>query len=247
MKCFTISPANAPENHGLPWPELIRGTLIKRYKRFMADVLLSSSGQVVTAHCPNSGSMKTCCDPGRPVYISESSNPARRLRYTWELIEMPTSLVGVNTSVPNRLVKESILNGVIPAFREYETIRAEVPCGSDSRLDLMLERPGNRCFIEIKNCTLIEGSTACFPDAITARGLKHLVMLQELFDAGDRAVIFFLVQRSDATEFRPADHIDPQYGRELRSAVSNGVEVFCYDVTISLTRIALNKCIPVVL
>jgi sugar fermentation stimulation protein A len=122
-----------------------------------------------------------------------------------------------------------------------------VPCGSDSRLDLMLERPGNRCFIEIKNCTLIEGSTACFPDAITARGLKHLVMLQELFDAGDRAVIFFLVQRSDATEFRPADHIDPQYGRELRSAVSNGVEVFCYDVTISLTKIALNKCIPVIL
>jgi sugar fermentation stimulation protein A len=247
MKYFTISSTNTSKNHGLHWPKLIEGTLVKRYKRFMADVLLSSSGQIVTAHCPNSGSMKTCCDPGRPVYLSESLNPARRLHYTWELIEMPTSLVGVNTSVPNRLVRESIQNGVIPEFREYETVRAEVPCGSHSRLDLMLERPDNRCFIEIKNCTLIEGTTASFPDAITARGLKHLVKLQELVDSGDRAVIFFLVQRSDATEFKPADHIDPKYGRELRSAVSNGVEVFCYDVTISLAKISLNKPIPVLL
>jgi sugar fermentation stimulation protein A len=160
---------------------------------------------------------------------------------------MPASLVGVNTSVPNRLVRESIQNGVIPEFREYETVRAEVPCGSHSRLDLMLERPGNRCFIEIKNCTLIEGTTASFPDAITARGLKHLVMLQELVNSGDRAVIFFLVQRSDATEFRPADHIDPQYGRELRAAIANGVEAFCYDVTITLEKIALNKPIPLIL
>lgn len=227
-------------NRGLPWAKLIEGTLIRRYKRFMADVLLSG-GETVTAHCPNSGSMKSCCEPGRTVYLSLSENPNRRLPYTWELIDMESSLVGVNTGVPNKLVRQSVIDAVIPELIGYETIRSEVRCGANSRLDLLLENPGKRCFVEVKNCTLVDGDAAFFPDAVTTRGLKHLMELQDLLKSGDRAVMFFLVQRMDAAVFRPADHIDPAYGRELRRAANNGVELLCYDVTINFTNIAINR------
>ena len=156
---------------------------------------------------------------------------------------MPFSLVGVNTLIPNRLVKQSIMDGVIPELLGYEKIRSEVRCGLHSRLDLVLERPGSSCFVEVKNCTLIEDGTAYFPDAVTTRGLKHLVELQELVKSGHRAVIFFLIQRMDAVVFRPADRIDPVYGLELRKAVNNGVEILCYDVIISLENIAINKAV----
>jgi sugar fermentation stimulation protein A len=226
----------------LQWPPLIKGTLVKRYKRFMADVMLAD-GEIVTAHCPNSGSMRSCCEPDRPVYLSRSSNPNRRLAYTWELIEMPASLVGVNTAIPNKLVKQSIIDGAIRELLGYETIRTEVRCGLNSRLDLVLDNADERCFIEVKNCTLIEGGLATFPDAVTTRGLKHLVELQSLVKAGSRAVIFFLVQRMDATAFGPADRIDPAYGIELRKARNNGVEVLCYDVSITLESIRINKAV----
>ncbi|MBI5251333.1 MAG: DNA/RNA nuclease SfsA [Desulfomonile tiedjei] len=231
---------NPNNNSGLPWPALTKGVLVRRYKRFMADVLLDG-GELVTTHCPNSGSMKSCCEPGRPVYLSRSSNPKRRLAYTWELIEMPSSLVGVNTGVPNKLVRQSVIDEVIPELLGYESVRAEVRYGLNSRLDLLLESPGKSCFVEIKNCTLIDGNVAYFPDAVTTRGLKHLVDLQEIAKSSNRAVIFFLVQRMDASIFRPADHIDPAYGLELRRAMRNGVEILCYDVSISLENIALNK------
>jgi len=239
--------SSQPENSGLPWPDLIGGTLIRRYKRFMADVSLASGGTVVTAHCPNSGSMKSCSEPGRPVYLSRSTNPKRRLLYTWELIDMGSSLVGVNTGVPNRLVKQSILDGIIPELIGYDTVRAEVPCGTNSRLDLVLEGPERSCFVEVKNCTLIDDNVAYFPDAVTTRGLKHLVELQQLVQSGHRGVMFFLVQRMDATSFRPADNIDPAYGLELRSAVRHGVEILCYDVSITLRKISLNERIACLL
>ncbi|MGO9566088.1 MAG: DNA/RNA nuclease SfsA [Desulfomonilaceae bacterium] len=226
---------------GLPWPRLIKGTLIKRYKRFLADVRLGN-GHVVTAHCPNSGSMMGCSEPGRPVYISRSKNPKRRLPYTWEMIEMPSSLVGVNTLVPNRLVKRTLIEGGIEALAGYERVISEVKCSPHSRLDLLLEASeGTRCFIEVKNCTLVEEGIAYFPDAVTERGLKHLVELQELVRLGNRGVIFFLIQRMDASIFKPADHIDPAYGSELRKAASNGVEAMAYDVHITPERITLNK------
>lgn len=217
--------------------------MIRRYKRFMADVLLSG-GETVTAHCPNSGSMKSCCEPGRPVFLSLSANPNRRLPYTWELIDVESSLVGVNTGVPNKLVRQSLIDAVIPELIGYETIRSEVRCGPNSRLDLLLESPEKRCFVEVKNCTLVDGDVAYFPDAVTTRGLKHLLELQDLVKSGDRAVMFFLVQRMDAAVFRPADHIDPAYGLELRRAAGNGVESLCYDVTINLTHIAINRRLP---
>jgi len=226
------------------WPPLLTGTLIQRYKRFMADVKLRN-GHVVTVFCPNSGSMKGCSEPGRTVYLSRSENTARRLRYTWEMIEMPSSLVGVNTIVPNRLVKESILQGSLEPFTGYERVRSEVPYGQNSRIDLLLEGPGSRrCFIEIKNCTLVENGVAYFPDAVTSRGLKHLVEQQNEVNRGHRAVIFYLIQRMDADFFEPADCIDPAYGKELRTAVRNGVELFAYDVKLTLESISLDRRVP---
>jgi sugar fermentation stimulation protein A len=230
----------------LAWPELMEGTLIRRYQRFLADVRLRNA-HVVTAHCPNSGSMKTCAEPGRPVYLSRHDNPKRRLVYTWELIDMGSSLVGVNTLVPNRLVKAAVAAGVIDALAGYDALRSEVKYGESSRIDLLLERAGQKCFVEVKNCTLVVDGSASFPDAVTSRGLKHLVELQAQVQKGHRAVMFFLVQRMDAHVFRPADAIDPAYGKELRRAVQNGVEALAYDVSLDLTGIGLNRCLPIVL
>ena len=228
----------------MTWPPLLAGTLIQRYKRFMADVKLRN-GRVVTVFCPNSGSMKGCSEPGRTVYLSRSANPARRLRYTWEMIQMPSSLVGINTLVPNRLVKETILQGVLEPFLGYEKVFSEVPYGRNSRIDLLLEGPDSRrCYIEIKNCTLVEDRVAYFPDAVTSRGLKHLVELQNEVRRGHRAVCFYLIQRMDADHFAPADWIDPAYGKELRTAVRNGVELLAYDVELTLEHIVLNRRVP---
>lgn len=229
--------------HTIKWPKLIQGTLIQRYQRFKADVK-QRNGHVVTAHCPNSGSMLGCSEPGRRVYLSRHNSPNRRLKYTWEMIEMPTSLVGVNTWVPNLLVKESIIHKKIRALRGYERIRPEVRYGQNSRIDLLLEKGENRCFVEVKNCTLVEDGLAYFPDAVTSRGLKHLLELQKELRKGSRCVMFYLVQRMDAKRFRPADHIDPAYGEELRRAFGNGVEILVYDVFLDLEGISLKRRLP---
>ena len=229
---------------GLEWPPLFPGTLIKRYKRFLADVKLKD-GTVVTAHCPNTGSMQSCSEPGRRVYLSFHDNPKRKLKYTWELIEMPTSLVGTNTLVPNRLVFESAKAGIVPELVGYETIAREVKINDHTRLDLMLtDNDGQRCYGEIKNCTRVNDGVASFPDAVTARGLKHLRELEALVDSGHRGVIFYFIQRMDAEVFKPADRIDPEYGTGLRRAVRGGVEILAYDVSIDLKRIRLNHRIP---
>ena len=159
---------------------------------------------------------------------------------------MPTSLVGVNTLVPNRLVKKAIINHEIPELDGYEDIRSEVKYGHHSRIDLLLSSPKQPvCYVEIKNCTLVENRLAMFPDAVTARGLKHLLELEDQVAAGQRAVMFFLIQRQDAECFRPADHIDPEYGRQLRHARREGVEILVYDVRIDRKQIAINSSIPV--
>jgi sugar fermentation stimulation protein A len=237
-------PSSATDSRGLIWPELIPGTLLKRYKRFLADVKLET-GESVTAHCPNTGSMKGCCEPGRAIYLSSNDNPRRKTKYTWELIAMPTSLVGVNTLVPNRLVFKSIAQKLIPELSGYKHIQREVKIGRQSRLDLMLtDGGGKRCYVEIKNCTLVSDTIARFPDAVTSRGLKHIVELENLSKAGHRCMMFYFIQRMDAQVFRPADHIDAEYGRRLRQAVKNGIEVLAYDVRIDLQGIELNKNIP---
>jgi sugar fermentation stimulation protein A len=231
------------ETGRLRWPKFIKGTLVRRYKRFLADVRLTN-GHLVTAHCPNSGSMLACSEPGRPVYLSRHNDPRRRTKYTWELIEMPTSLVGVNTLVPNRLILASVAAGGVPELKGYDHVRAEVKYGQNSRIDILLEKGARRCFVEIKNCTLVENGVAFFPDAVTSRGLKHLLELQQQVQSGHRSVMFFLVQRMDARVFRPADHIDPAYGQELRKAANKGVEILAYDVTLDPEGIALRSALP---
>jgi sugar fermentation stimulation protein A len=232
---------------GLRWPELIPGKLLKRYKRFVADVKLED-GEIVTAHCPNTGSMQGCCEAGRTVFLSRHDRPNRKHRYTWEMIAMPTSLVGINTLVPNRLVWRSLELKRIPELSEYADIAREVKIGEHSRIDLMLTgRGGDRCYIEIKNCTLVTQGIAQFPDAVTSRGLKHLIELEKLAKAGHRCMMFYFIQRMDAKEFQPADPIDPEYGRRLRQAVEKGIEVLAYDVRIDMQGIELNKNIPCVL
>jgi sugar fermentation stimulation protein A len=229
---------------GLVWPELIPGILVKRYKRFMADVKLAD-GEVVTAHCPNSGSMRECCEPGRRVHLSFHDHPKRKLKYTWELIEMPTSIVGINTLIPNRLVAESIEAGLISDLNGYDNITREVKTSDNTRLDILLSNEdGNRCYVEIKNCTLVKEGVACFPDAVTSRGLKHLVELSSLVSKGFRCVIFYVIQRMDAKTFQPADHIDPAYGKQLRQVLKHGVEILVYDTRIDLKTISLNRKIP---
>ncbi|ABW67902.1 DNA/RNA nuclease SfsA [Desulfosudis oleivorans] len=236
------------QKEGVFWPPLIKGTLIKRYKRFLADVRLGNN-RMVTAHCPNSGSMKACCEPGRPVYISRQNSPARKLKYTWELIDMPGSLVGVNTGIPNALVRRSIEKGYIHPLKGYDRVTPEVKTSAHTRLDLMLEntKTGGRCYVEVKNCTLVENRTASFPDAVTERGKKHLLELQGLAANGHRCAMVFLIQRMDATTFRPADPIDPAYGRTLREVARSGVELYAYDVNIDLERIIIGRRIKIVL
>lgn len=233
---------------GLTWPPLVRGVLIKRYKRFLADVALDN-GDTVTAHCPNSGRMTGCCQPGRPVYLSRHDNPKRKLKFTWELIHMPTSMVGVNTLVPNRLVAHCLRCGALEGFSDYRDVQTEAKINSRTRLDIKLTHPaGDVCFIEIKNCTLVENGVAMFPDAPTARGRKHLAELVRLHRQGARSVIFYLIQRCDASSFEPAAAIDPDYAQGLREAVKKGVEVMAYDVRFDADhgqhRIALNRTLP---
>lgn len=228
----------------ITWPPLIKGALIKRYKRFLADMRLED-GRIITAHCPNSGSMKACCQPGRTVYLSHHDNPKRKLKYTWELIHMPTSMVGVNTQIPNRLTAHAIQSGDVKELAGYQTVRREVKAGTNSRIDILLDAPNRRpCYVEVKNCTMVEDGLATFPDAVTVRGQKHLEELQTLVADGCRCVMFYLIQRMDASRFAPADHIDPDYGKKLRRAAQNGVEILVYDVFIDLEGIRLNKSVP---
>jgi sugar fermentation stimulation protein A len=227
-------------------PPLISGTLVRRYKRFLADVTLDD-GSIVTIHCPNSGSMKGCAAPGSRVFISRSSNPGRIYPFTWELVESDGFWAGINTALPNRLTREAIENGTIVELQGYETICPEVSYGERSRIDLLLEGPAGRCFVEVKNVTLIENSRALFPDAVTTRGQKHLNELMRVVREGDRGVIFFTIQRGDAESLSPADTIDPEYGRLLRLALAGGVEALAYRADISMEEIRLTQRLPVII
>ncbi|MCG8617957.1 MAG: DNA/RNA nuclease SfsA [Desulfobacterales bacterium] len=234
---------------GYELPPLIRGRLVKRYKRFLADVVLED-GSVVTAHCPNSGSMKGCKEEDAPVWISQSDNPKRKLKYTWEVIRTRDSYIGINTMVPNRLVRDAAQHRAIEELAMYSTVRSEVKTSDGTRLDLMLSNDrGECCYVEIKNCTLVEDGLAMFPDAVTTRGQKHLDELVRLKKAGHRAVIFYLIQRMDARCFTPAAAIDPVYAEKLARAVDQGVEIITRDVVIEPEsvpgRIFLRNIIPV--
>lgn len=231
----------------LPQP-LIKGTLVQRYKRFLADVELES-GETITAHVANSGSMMGMKEPGSTVWLSISDNPKRKLKHSWELMEIGDGFVGVNTSRPNHIVEEAISGGQIPELTGYPTLRREVKYGKNSRIDLLLEAEDKPpCYVEVKNVTLSrEAGLAEFPDAVTARGTKHLHELMDQVQAGSRAVMFYLVQRQDCERFSVAADIDPKYGEALREALARGVEMFCYDCHITVEKITVNNRIELAL
>jgi sugar fermentation stimulation protein A len=226
---------------------LVEGRLVRRYKRFLADVELAAGG-AVTAACPNTGSMMGCCEPGSRVWLSESDSPTRKYRHTWEIVESADVLVGINTGLPNRLVREAIEGGVIGELAGYGSIRPEVAFGEErSRVDLLLEdavRPA--CYVEVKNVTAaVTGRIALFPDAVSERGAKHLRELVRLKAQGLRAVLVFCVQRGDVDEVRPADAIDPVYGRTLREAIAAGVAVMAWRAKVTPREIAIASRLAV--
>jgi sugar fermentation stimulation protein A len=227
----------------------LEGILVARYKRFLADVRLAD-GRILTVHCPNSGAMKTCFVPGSTVRISDSQDPKRKLRFTWELSRVGNTWVGINTITPNRAVARWIEGGFIPELSGYPVLRREVRCGSAarSRIDLLLQDPrGSRpdCYVEIKNTTLRAGEYAAFPDAVTARGRKHLLDLAAEAEIGRRSVLFFFVGRSDCIRVRPADEIDPQYGRTLREVVRRGVELLAYRAEFTAQEVRIDVRLPI--
>jgi sugar fermentation stimulation protein A len=234
----------------LPGP-LIRGTLIQRYKRFLADVRLAD-GRLVTATCPNTGSMLGLTAPGSVVWLSESDSPTRKYRHTWELVEAdlgrgPT-LVGINTGHPNRLVAEAIAARRIKALAGYSALRREVRYGRNSRIDLLLEcAQKGLCYVEIKNVHLSRRhGLAEFPDSVTGRGVKHLEEMADMVRAGHRAVMVFLIQRGDARRLAFARDIDPTYGAAFDRASAAGVEAVALRCKMSPEEIVVEKPVPIV-
>jgi sugar fermentation stimulation protein A len=263
----------------MEFPEpLISGRLQRRYKRFLADVVLdagSAGGGEVVAHCANPGSMLGLAEPGSRVWLSPAGNPARKLRWSWELVEVPAQsggqsggqgagsaggcLVGIHTGRANALVGEALAAGRIPELAGYDTLRREVRYGANSRVDFLLERaPGPSgaapaghlppCHLEVKSVTLARGGgLAEFPDAVTARGSKHLAELAAVARQGGRAVLLFLVQRADCARVAVAADIDPAYAAALAQAKADGVEILCYNCRLSPAAIALDARLPLAL
>ncbi len=234
---------------------LIKGRLIKRYKRFLADIELEGGpdhGKIVTAHCANSGSMLSVNEAGADVWLSPARNPDRKLKYTWEMIRIGRSLVGINTHLPNGIVAEAIEAGRIPELKGYGSLRREVKYGENSRIDLLLETDGPgevaKCYVEVKNVTMrrdrTKGAPVEFPDAVTTRGAKHLRELAAMVREGHRAVMMYLVQRADSPAFAIAADIDPVYAEGLKVAMKAGVEVLCYGCRLNKHGIRVAKPVP---
>ncbi len=225
----------------------VAATLLRRYKRFLADVILED-GRTLTVHTPNTGSMLGCAEPGMRVWLRNTHNVKRKYLWSWEMSETASGvLIGIDTSLSNKLVVEGIEQGVIAPLQGYESLKREVKYGEkNSRIDILLEDKQRRCYVEVKNVTAKLGaSTAIFPDAVTRRGAKHLEELMHVIDLGYRGVIVFCVQRADVTRFSPADQIDPHYGQLLRRAARYGVEVLAYKVALSPCHAQVSEQISV--
>jgi sugar fermentation stimulation protein A len=210
-------------------PPLYDGRILRRYKRFLADVDLDD-GRRVTAHCPNTGSMRTCWEPGAPVQLVHSDNPKRKLAWTLERVDMGAGWIGVNTHRVNTVIAEAASGGKIPGLEALREVRREVRVDEAAghpaaRLDLLLSGEGALAYVEVKNVTLLEEGRLLFPDAVSVRATRHLQVLQGLADSGRRAVILFALNRPEGRSFSPAEAIDPVYAATLRDVVANGVEV----------------------
>jgi len=217
---------------------LLFGTLIRRYKRFLADVELED-GSVITVHCPNTGRMTTCAEPGWRVALSDSQNPKRKYRFTWELVHNGQCWICVNTGRANKIAAEAVVNGTIPELSGYAEVLREQTFGN-SRFDLLLRTGKKLCYVEVKSVTLLAGDGCyAFPDAVTERGRKHLNELVEVVRAGHRAAMLYVIPRSDGSTFRAADEVDPKYAEALDVAVAAGVGIYAWRVDVSPEEIRL--------
>ncbi len=230
---------------------LVHARLLRRYKRFLADVRLDND-EIITVHCPNTGSMKNCAEENAEIWLSDSDNPERKYRYTWEYLKTSRGhYIGINAAKANQLVQSAICNDLVPPLAGYETIRPEVKYGDEnSRIDLLLQGSERQdCYVEIKSVTLLEDPAArgvgYFPDAVSKRGGKHLRELTKMAQSGVRSVLFFCVQHTGIQEVRPADHIDSEYGKLFREALAGGVEVLAYKVRKSSKGFRLWRDLPV--
>lgn len=222
--------------------KLSKGILIKRYKRFLADIELEN-GDIITAHCTNSGSMKSCIDEGADVYLSPAKDPKRKTRFTWEMIKINGDWVGINTMNPNRFALEEISKGTIAGMKGYTLVQREVKY-KDSRFDIMAENDSETCFVEVKNVTMNENGIAKFPDAVTTRGLKHLQTLLDVKRNGMRAVMLYIIQRLDVSRFEPAWDIDPAYAEKLVEVHKAGVEIIPLQVKVTPEEIVNHTILP---
>lgn len=221
---------------------LIVARLVGRRQRFLADVVFQDNSQAL-AHCPNTGSMKTCLKPGAQIALSKSANPSRKTPFTWEMINMGGLWVGINTHMANLLAKAALQKNLIAGLSQLCNLRSEVKYG-DSRLDFMAECGDRKCYIEVKNVTYCEGNTAMFPDTQTLRGQKHLEALRAIRKSGNRSAIFFVVQRADAHEFAPAVHIDPLYAKLLNEALTEGVEAYAMQIEVKPDGLYFSRMLP---
>ncbi len=230
---------------------LISATLVKRYKRFLADAILDT-GEEITAHCANPGAMLGLKEEGSKIWLSRATNPARKLKFSWELVELSEgrkkNYVGINTSHPNKLVEEAIQAGTIEQLAGYADMRREVKYGTNSRIDILLEdEEKESCYVEVKNVHLSrDKALAEFPDSVTERGTKHLNELKKMVENGYRCVMVYLIQRSDAESFKIAQDIDPKYAQAFEYAKNNGVETIAYDCTLSPKAITVRGEVPIV-
>lgn len=230
---------------------LLRGTLIRRYKRFLADVKLDD-GRLITAVCPNTGSMMGLTAPGSTAWLSESDVPTRKYRFNWEMVEADLgkgpALVGINTALPNKLVAEAIAGAWVKALAGYPSVRREVKYGKNSRIDLLLEcAEKGKCYVEIKNVHLSrKHGLAEFPDSVTERGTKHLAEMSDMVREGHRAVMVYLIQRGEARKLKFARDVDPNYGAAYDAAVAAGVEAIALRCKLSTEEIVVDKPVPIV-
>jgi sugar fermentation stimulation protein A len=222
---------------------LLHGKLIKRYKRFLADITLDN-GDIITAHVPNSGRMTSTIEEGCDVWVTFHDNPKRKLKYTLELTKIDENLICTNTGVANKLGVEAIENGVIKELQGYNSIKTEQKYGENSRIDILLEKEDEKCYVEIKSVTLKVEDHLAFPDAVTSRGVKHLNELASMIKEGHRAVMLYIIQRTDKLPFRIADEIDKKYAEAFNEVTKNGVEVLIYQSDIDIDKINLNSKVP---
>lgn len=221
-----------------------KGKILKRYKRFLADIQLDS-GEIVVAHVPNTGSMKTCWEPNWDCIVTHHDNPKRKLKYTLEMTHNKTSWIGVNTSSTNRIAKEALESGIIKELSDFEHLQAEVKYG-DSRLDFCLTKNEQKIFVEVKNVTLVEDGKYLFPDSVTTRGQKHLRELTAISKTqGQSAAMLFIIQREDGTDFSPAKEVDPVYAELLKKAQDSGVLILAYQCQMQDNEIKVKKKIQV--